>query len=601
MAITNSENIFDKYASMTAHANVKFLAGSQLSLNNLMTGGGATEGAFYLTNDTHRLYIGRKESGTNKIVPVPVNEGITTVENLATLEAITDANVGDFYYVETQNILAVCSSTSGSGNSRTCSWVQMNSNSTIDTFTQAVSLNNKTATITSQITQTAGAATKTADFSVIAGDNVTITVNGREITFTAQDTTYTVSTRQNSTNTGDAELTLTPSVNGAAGTAQVVTVTSEDSSIDIDGSTAGTIKLKGVNDIAASTVSTGNGGWAINVKKDGDAIGTGAAIAPLITYGTTGNKSTAKFLSGTADLDIYTKTQADSAISTAIQNALTDYDALQFVSTISGDSTASNYLDTKIQSAGIHNGDVFIVSDTSTYTGTFTSRLDPAGYTSWRTGDMIIASGSETNGVISTGASSDLVLYVVPAGNEAGFVGYVASTATGNHAANSVELWQNSVDSGAEVVGFNLASGTDGKIVVGTSVTGTHATMTLSHNTVTRNNTAANELNNSNANTSLVFYAPVANSTNGFGITTDSTGHVTGVEMAKVTVTHNKLKTIANQFGTVSDAAAVTLTQTFSDDINNDISQTMTFNSSTMKFTATNTNAVTVDIQWETF
>ena len=604
MAISNSENIYNKYANMAANSNVQFLAGSQASLNGLMTSGGADEGAFYLTNDTHRLYIGRKITGTggnaDKIVPVPVNEGITTVENLTVLQAVTDANVGDFYYVESENILAVCSSVSGSGGSRECIWVQMNSNSSIDNFTQTVAAtsgSSNDAVITSQITQTAGAAPKTANFSVVGGSNVTITVSGSTITFAAKDTTYTMSNQTNST-TNEAELTLTPN----SGTAQAVALTSSNNSIDIDASTAGTIDFTGVNDVAAIAVTAtdGDGGWAINVKKGGNTIGTGASIAPAISYGSSGAKSTAKFYSGTADLDIYTRTQTDTAISNAIQNALTANDAMKFMGTVSGDSHDTDYFNTVLTNNGLHNGDVYKVSTTATYTGSFTSRLEPAGYTSWRTGDMIIVSGTETNGVIPTGSTSDLTFYVIPAGNEAGFVGYIAASATGTHAANSIELWENAVDTGAEVIGFSLAN-SDGKINISTVGSGNHATMTLAHATVSRNNTAANAISNQNANSTLEFYAPVVNSTNGFGITTDDTGHVTGVAMAKVTVTHNKLSAITSAFGSVTNASSATLTQTFADDINTTKTTTVQLQSSTINFTATGTNAVTMNIQWGTF
>jgi len=64
--------------------NIKFLSGTQTDLNKYFLGSGdlksgtAVEGAFYLTLDTHRLYIGRKidDNGVTKVIPIPVNEGI---------------------------------------------------------------------------------------------------------------------------------------------------------------------------------------------------------------------------------------------------------------------------------------------------------------------------------------------------------------------------------------------------------------------------------------------------------------------------------------------------------------------------------------------
>jgi hypothetical protein len=98
---------------------LKFLSGLQSNLNTLIANGGATEGAFYLTTDTHRLYIGRTitaDGGTSvsKTIPIPVNEGITTVANVNALYS-TSANVGEFYYVEEDNILAVKAVSGGTG------------------------------------------------------------------------------------------------------------------------------------------------------------------------------------------------------------------------------------------------------------------------------------------------------------------------------------------------------------------------------------------------------------------------------------------------------------------------------------------------------
>jgi hypothetical protein len=86
--------------------NVLFLQGTQAKLNELMNNGGAKEGAFYLTNDTHRLYIGRTVNNVTK--PVAVNEGVVTVNTVDDLPT-TGVNVGEFYYVTTGNILCVYS------------------------------------------------------------------------------------------------------------------------------------------------------------------------------------------------------------------------------------------------------------------------------------------------------------------------------------------------------------------------------------------------------------------------------------------------------------------------------------------------------------
>lgn len=107
--------------------NVLFLQGTQSKLNTLMKDGGAQEGAFYLTNDTHRFYIGRTVG--EKIVPVAVNEGVVTVASVDNLPT-SGVNVGEFYYVTDGNILCVYS---GNG------FVQINSDTDTNSYITGIS------------------------------------------------------------------------------------------------------------------------------------------------------------------------------------------------------------------------------------------------------------------------------------------------------------------------------------------------------------------------------------------------------------------------------------------------------------------------------
>ena len=73
----------------------KFLRGSSANLANVTV----EDGTFYLTTDTHRLYVGQ---GTDLC---PVNEGVTTVANVEGLPET--AVTGSFYYATEENILCV--------------------------------------------------------------------------------------------------------------------------------------------------------------------------------------------------------------------------------------------------------------------------------------------------------------------------------------------------------------------------------------------------------------------------------------------------------------------------------------------------------------
>ena len=92
-------------------ANVLFKRGLQ---NALPTTG--LDGCFYLTTDTHRLYVGQDGA------VVPVNEGIVTVDNVASLPSHTNPDAtkaGNFYYATAENILCIYNGQK---------WVQLNPN-----------------------------------------------------------------------------------------------------------------------------------------------------------------------------------------------------------------------------------------------------------------------------------------------------------------------------------------------------------------------------------------------------------------------------------------------------------------------------------------
>lgn len=75
-------------------AQLRFLRGLEAQLPKT-----ATDGYFYLTSDTHRLYVGQGEA------LVPVNEGVLTVANIEALPE--SAHAGDFYYATAENVLCV--------------------------------------------------------------------------------------------------------------------------------------------------------------------------------------------------------------------------------------------------------------------------------------------------------------------------------------------------------------------------------------------------------------------------------------------------------------------------------------------------------------
>ena len=98
---------------------------------------GAIEGAFYLTTDTNRLYIGKNLGTENNpnVVPVELNQSITIKNNLAEAQTFTDAldpeakKHGQFFYLAQENILAVYKDNQ---------WVQINPDTNTNDNTKIV-------------------------------------------------------------------------------------------------------------------------------------------------------------------------------------------------------------------------------------------------------------------------------------------------------------------------------------------------------------------------------------------------------------------------------------------------------------------------------
>lgn len=124
-------------------ANVMFKRGTQSGFNNLST---YQDGCFYLTTDSHRLYIG---TGSNKADLV--SQSVITYPNWASIEALSNSSSssyapglcseGQFYYAKAENIL--CTYSNGK-------WIQINPdhNDDHDTYVKSVSVaKNKSDTV----------------------------------------------------------------------------------------------------------------------------------------------------------------------------------------------------------------------------------------------------------------------------------------------------------------------------------------------------------------------------------------------------------------------------------------------------------------------
>lgn len=126
--------------STSMKANVMFKRGTQSSFNNLST---YQDGCFYLTTDSHRLYIGTVNNKADL-----VSQSVITYPNWAAIEALSNkssssyapglCSEGQFYYAKAENIL--CTYSNGK-------WIQINPdhNDDHDTYVKSVSVAKNTA------------------------------------------------------------------------------------------------------------------------------------------------------------------------------------------------------------------------------------------------------------------------------------------------------------------------------------------------------------------------------------------------------------------------------------------------------------------------
>lgn len=373
-----------------ANDKVMFKRGSQANLATATI----VNGAFYLTSDTNRLYIGKDGKA------VPVNQGVITVENVNALTSIT-AEQGQFYYAEAQNVLCI-----KSGNK----WVQINPDT--DTaiskraITSSANAEDNFVTVTDTVyQQTNGEGLETphaSKFEVKGGAGVTVTVE--EITETVNDKTvsyprlvitpaaYSLTATLNNV-AGTVDMTMT---NGSGATS-TVTISKGDN-VSFESTEDNKFKIS-AEDTVLSSASLGfndAGNLTVTVADSREMGNTvSASITPTIQYGVeedgSASDTKAKFdANGNLLLSVYTATQID--------NMIRGLDAMVYKGTI----TTLPGTDVSVSV-----GDTYkVASDTN--------QIVIDGVKA-RKGDIVIAkSGTETNGVITGTIEWDLI----PAGDD---------------------------------------------------------------------------------------------------------------------------------------------------------------------------------------
>lgn len=535
-------------------ANVGFKLGTQAKVDELLKtpGTAVVEGSFYLTNDTHRLYIGQKASSSDANAQLfAVNEGVITVATVSDLPSAEDNPVyaGRFYYVTAGNILCVHNGKA---------WVQINSNTdtTITNHSASVSVEDNTGTITDKITLT-GNVDKDASYTITGANGITITGTGTALTLTGD--TYTLSgtvadnaatLKLDSKNTdNDSSVVIAGGTN--------VTVSQDTTTKKITVAAVDTT----VKEVAGANVNKGNG-FTISVTDTKNAIKSGT-IDPQVKVGKT-KTSTVHFVDGVATLDVYSTGDIDDKMKAL--NAMT------YKGTLGTDGTIS-----ALPTDNVSIGDSYLVSTRQTINKV---TVYP--------GSLIIARGTEDT---ATGyIKGDITWDIVQSTQDS----------------DTTYKFEN-IDGGIQVrsstntlVGSIKVAG-DGTYITASSASAEakdqDQVITLSHKTITQeDSTDTAETQKKVGNTDI---------TTVVGVTRDTAGHVTGIKTKKITLvdTNSAVSKVSYATSVASNVGTVTGSVTTKNAANADTVKTGTFTlaSDTMTVAANGANGLKVDLTWGSF
>lgn len=529
-------------------ATVGFKTGLQANVDTMLAAGanaGAQHGCFYLTKDSHRLYVGNEDTSLS-----PVNEGIQTL-TWAGLEAeatrlntegaaARKAATGRFYYASDRNILCVYNGQS---------FVQLNENTNtyVDGFTATTSVSSNTATITHTVENSSGQ-DYPASFTVTGANGITITGTGTALTFTGD--TYTLSSEAASTAGSGATIKLDS------------TQTANDSSVEFVAGSNVTISGGGASAITIAAKDTTNASLAIDALGTGDTPATGFKIGVTDNFGATvddtidptvswytdadptaATTNSAHFANGNAVIDTYSRAVIDSKLQAV--NAMTYKGTVGTNGTGAKSITKENgtvsIVDADDEPIAVSIGDTFLTLGAGNYGGQ-----------AYQAGSLLIArstDGSETNGVIP----SNKLDFDVVAEQWNSDTTYVLTPIT-----KGVKL----VGSTGGDVGAIVVDSGDNWITATEATTGTAPeqtkTITLTHSNVTRTDTTANTQQRQTAVGSLTI--PVITS-----VTSDAKGHLTGITTTDyvVTDTNGSITSMDAATSVSSNVGTVTISTTF--------------------------------------
>lgn len=554
--------------------------------------GAAVNGTFYLTSDTHRLYIGQ---GNNA---VPINAGVTFCDNFAELTAATTGETeqnlaGRVFFLKDTNILCVRSNGK---------WAQINSDTKLESaLTEVVKIpdtsDGEGVRVTTQVVDSVGKAVqapfsikpKTGNVKVYAGkDGKTVEIEVSDGA-TYDLTSVEIKKKKNENDPESEEVTVEGAslvLTGSNSTTDKVDIHGVGS-VSISNTANGILATGTEYTLESVTTSAQDKGFnvAVGINNGGSENNT---FFPQIKYGAT--PQTVDFIkdttvdstgkTGIATLDVYTKGEVDSLFSSA--------DAMVFKGAVSGVTELPN---------SAENGQTY------KYTGTIiamsdakdaNTRIDSSA--GWiNSGDLFIASGKEVNNSLT----DDWKWIHVPAGDDERY-------SLGKNS-KGIGIALNVAGGLSDATAGDLVFNKDNWITLTDAYVDKTTTINIGHKLVAKD--ASTNVTVSSTNTSDQASAgPDGNTTLEIPVitpTVDAAGHITSLSQItyKVIDSHNRLNkdetslTVAGSNGTIKITPKIVM-----GDGETSIDANMAFSLKSESLTLTTADKViTAELEWGQF
>lgn len=602
-------------ANVHSGAMLGFKVGTQANVDNILnkvSGYLADHGTFYLATDTHRLYIGNEDRSLS-----PVNEGIITVETVAQLPSVTNANrasvAGNFYYVSgtAQNPVNILCVYNGQ------EWVQLNSNTDtkIDTFSADISNGTVTLTLTEKDKNNqATGASYPAEFDVQGANGISIssTAAGQNSNaiLTVTGNTYSIGT---TVNNDVATVNLTSAMAGTSGSNapsssfKIKAGNNVDIVTDSEGmSISSTNTINSITDVSVENAPNSGNGFVISVAESGGSSDD-ATLDPVITYGQTGSTSSAHFVGGTATLDVYTTEQIDEKMQ--------GLDAMHYRGTIGTGGSAST--DTTITYSSFNLNPPLKIGDTFKLSSNVS-----VGGNSCKANTIIIANGTEYTESTYPSGHPELIGTIDQSTLTFDIIQATADTDTTYTFKSDVDATNGAGiilkgSSGSENSSLHIKAGTAMDVSGSDVASNQDQVITVAHANV--NNSAISGYSSTNATTTTQALA-AADTTGATATTTiypitsvtvNEQGHVTAVERTRVDLKDTNADTaFATSTSTVNSVSGnvVTITDTVTTTYGNGsqpaTTQTGSFQIASDNLTISNganTNEIKINLVWGSF